>query len=567
MYLLTIGRNGVAGESIELKAGVNAWFLGRDANCDIVLKSSMTSRRHAKLTLVEGQFFVEDIGSSKGSFLEGARITGRVPIAVGQRLRLGEIEVMLSPQPIHPLSGESEEEEAGTKYTQQVVGGGKPLEFKNATLLYSEKMMELTRKLHNKILEEMHLVDMAANFATMQKSETRRSLERTMNKVLRELWHEIPRNIPMEDLKGALLDELINYGPISSLLRSDEITEVMVNGANRVFIEKQGKLFETGIHFFNDQHLISIIQRIVEPLGRHIDDSSPMVDARLPDGSRVNAVIPPLALDGPSLTIRKFARRKLTTEDLVEYKTLTPAMAEFLEEAVKARRNIIISGGTGSGKTTLLNILSQFIPLDERLVTIEDSAELRLSHRNLVRMEARPANIEGKGRISIRDLLVNSLRMRPDRIIIGECRAGEALDMLQAMNTGHDGSLTTIHANNPRDALSRLENMVLMAGFELPVSAIREQTSSAINLIVQQNRMVDGTRKITKITEVCGREGDTITLQDIFTFEQEGVDSEGHVKGHFAATGNIPHFIESLRKRGRLRLDLSMFSKSLKVMV
>ena len=312
---------------------------------------------------------------------------------------------------------------------------------------------------------------------------------------------------------------------------------------------------------------MSIIQRIVEPLGRHIDDSSPMVDARLPDGSRVNAVISPLALDGPSLTIRKFARRKLTTDDLIAYKTLTPAMAAFLEVAVQARRNIIISGGTGSGKTTLLNILSQFIPLGERLVTIEDSAELRLSHRNIVRMEARPANIEGKGRISIRDLLVNSLRMRPDRIIIGECRAGEALDMLQAMNTGHDGSLTTIHANSPRDALSRLENMVLMAGFELPVSAIREQTASAINLIVQQSRMPDGSRKIEKITEVCGREGNVITLQDIFIFEQEGMDAEGHVKGHFAATGNIPKFVETLRMRGRLGIDLSIFSKISKVYV
>ena len=262
------------------------------------------------------------------------------------------------------------------------------------------------------------------------------------------------------------------------------------------------------------------------------------------------------------MTIRKFASRKLTTEDLVRFGSLTQNMADFMAEAVKARQNIVISGGTGSGKTTLLNVLSQFIPLEERLVTIEDSAELKLSHRNLVRLESRPANIEGRGRIAIRDLLVNSLRMRPDRIIIGECRSGEALDMLQAMNTGHDGSLTTVHANSPRDALSRLENMVLMAGFELPVSAIREQVSSAVNLIIQQNRLIDGTRKITQVSEVVGRQGNVITMQDIFVFQQEGMDSDGRVTGHFVATGNIPHFVDVLRQRGRLSVDLSIFAKN-----
>ena len=403
---------------------------------------------------------------------------------------------------------------------------------------------------------------MKINVNEMQKAESRKNLDRALNKVLRELWHELPRNIPAEVFKEALVDELINYGPISSLLRAPDIDEVMVNGPNLIFVEKRGKLYETGIRFFNERHLISIIQRIVEPLGRHVDEASPMVDARLPDGSRVNAIIPPLALDGASVTIRKFASKKLTTEDLVNFGSMTQNIADFMAEAVKARQNIVISGGTGSGKTTLLNVLSQFIPLEERLVTIEDSAELKLSHRNLVRLESRPANIEGRGRIAIRDLLVNSLRMRPDRIIIGECRAGEALDMLQAMNTGHDGSLTTVHANSPRDALSRLENMVLMAGYELPVSAIREQVSSAINLIIQQNRLIDGTRKITQISEVVGREGNVITMQDIFVFQQEGLDSEGKVTGYFTATGNIPHFVEMLRQRGRLSLDMSMFSKN-----
>ena len=428
-------------------------------------------------------------------------------------------------------------------------------------------MMALKRRIHERVLAEMHLVDMNINVNEMQKAETRKSLDRALNRVLRELWHELPRNIPAEVFKEALVDELINYGPISSLLRAPDIDEVMVNGPNMIFVEKKGKLHETGIRFFNERHLISIIQRIVEPLGRHVDEASPMVDARLPDGSRVNAIIPPLALDGASVTIRKFASKKLTTDDLVKFGSMTPNIAEFMEEAVKARQNIIISGGTGSGKTTLLNVLSQFIPLGERLVTIEDSAELKLSHRNLVRLESRPANIEGRGKIAIRDLLVNSLRMRPDRIIIGECRAGEALDMLQAMNTGHDGSLTTVHANSPRDALSRLENMVLMAGYELPISAIREQVCSAINLIIQQNRLVDGTRKITQISEVVGREGNVITMQDIFVFQQEGMDADGKVTGYFTATGNIPHFVEVLRQRGRLNLDLSMFAKDRKFTV
>ena len=284
-----------------------------------------------------------------------------------------------------------------------------------------------------------------------------------------------------------------------------------------------------------------------------------MVDARLPDGSRVNAVIPPLALDGPSVTIRKFAKKKLTVDDLIRFGSMTKEIALFLEEAVRASQNMLISGGTGSGKTTLLNVMSQFIPEDERIVTIEDSAELKLSHRNLVRLEARPANIEGKGRITIRSLVVNALRMRPDRIIVGECRGEEALDMLQAMNTGHDGSLTTCHANTPRDAIGRLENMVMMAGYDLPVSAIREQIASAINIIVQQTRLPDGSRKIVQISEITGREKDIVLMQDIFTFVQTGLDENGKIQGYYAATGNIPAFVEKLKQKGDLRLDIGVF--------
>ena len=564
MYLVIKGRN-EAVKNVQLDADRNTWLIGRESSCDIVLSSSQISRRHAKLICESNQFYIEDCGSALGTFIGNAKINDREKISIGHRVRIGTYELVLSPEEITEDADESNH----TSYTQvdaalrgNMMQGKLLHEYKNANLLYTDDMMALKRRIHERVLTEMHLVDMKINVNEMQKAESRKNLDRALNKVLRELWHELPRNIPAEVFKEALVDELINYGPISSLLRAPDIDEVMVNGPNLIFVEKRGKLYETGIRFFNERHLISIIQRIVEPLGRHVDEASPMVDARLPDGSRVNAIIPPLALDGASVTIRKFASKKLTTEDLVNFGSMTQNIADFMAEAVKARQNIVISGGTGSGKTTLLNVLSQFIPLEERLVTIEDSAELKLSHRNLVRLESRPANIEGRGRIAIRDLLVNSLRMRPDRIIIGECRAGEALDMLQAMNTGHDGSLTTVHANSPRDALSRLENMVLMAGYELPVSAIREQVSSAINLIIQQNRLIDGTRKITQISEVVGREGNVITMQDIFVFQQEGLDSEGKVTGYFTATGNIPHFVEMLRQRGRLSLDMSMFSKN-----
>ncbi len=552
--------------NMPLEPDRTSWMIGRDSSCDIVLNSSHVSRRHARLSCENGEYFLEDAGSSLGSYLDGIKISGREKLAPGSRMRFGGCELILSMEAPEADAEENGNHTSFTKVDAALRGTmmqGKLLhEYKNASLLYTDEMMALKRRIHERVLSEMHLVDMNINISEMQKAETRKSLDRALNKVLRELWHELPRNVPAEVFKEALVDELIYYGPISSLLRAADIDEVMVNGPNMIFVEKKGKLYETGIRFFNERHLVSIIQRIVEPLGRHIDEASPMVDARLPDGSRVNAIIPPLSLDGASVTIRKFATRKLTTEDLIQFESMTESMGNFMAEAVKARQNIVISGGTGSGKTTLLNVLSQFIPLQERLVTIEDSAELKLSHRNLVRLESRPANIEGRGKIAIRDLLVNSLRMRPDRIIIGECRAGEALDMLQAMNTGHDGSLTTVHANSPRDALSRLENMVLMAGFELPVSAIREQVASAINLIIQQNRLVDGSRKITQISEVVGREGNVITMQDIFLFQQEGIDPEGKVTGYFTATGNIPRFVETLRQRGRLNLDLSIFSKN-----
>ncbi|NBI28366.1 CpaF family protein [Chengkuizengella marina] len=351
-----------------------------------------------------------------------------------------------------------------------------------------------------------------------------------------------------------VVDELINdltgYGPINPLLLDPTITEVMINGPEQVYVEKAGKIIKTEVQFRDDEHIMSIIEKIVAPIGRRIDESSPMVDARLPDGSRVNAIIPPLALKGPTLTIRKFSKDPFKMEDLIKFGTLTEDMAVFMDACVKAKLNVFVSGGTGSGKTTTLNVLSSCIPSDERIITIEDAAELQLWQEHVVSLESRPSNLEGKGEISIRDLVKNALRMRPERIIIGEVRSGEALDMLQAMNTGHDGSLATGHSNSPRDMISRLETMVLMVGIDLPVKAIREQISGAIDLIIHQSRMKDGTRRITHITEVQGLEGDVIVLQDIFVFEQYGINEEGKIIGELKPTGIRPKFYERLETSG-----------------
>jgi pilus assembly protein CpaF len=364
-----------------------------------------------------------------------------------------------------------------------------------------------------------------------------------------------------EDLRNQIFEQVLNdvigFGPIQPLLDDDEISEIMVNGPKKVFIEKQGQLVKTTVAFDDDDHVMRIIDRIILPLGRHVDADSPTVDARLPDGSRVNAVVRPVAIDGPSITIRKFKKDKLKVEDLIQYGSLTRQMADFLQACVKARFNIIISGGTGSGKTTLLNVLSGYIPENERIITIEDAAELQLQQDHVMRMETKVANAEGLHAVSIRELVKNSLRMRPDRIVVGEVRGGEALDMLQAMNTGHDGSLTTVHANTPRDAISRIETLVLMAGMDLPIKVVRQQVSSAVDLIVQQTRLKDGQRKVTAVTEVAGMEGDVIVLTDVFKFIQTGVTSDGKVLGEISATGIRPNFTPRLEAAGfKLTADI-----------
>lgn len=350
--------------------------------------------------------------------------------------------------------------------------------------------------------------------------------------------------VEKQTLLDAILSEIMGFGPLDPLLRDDTITEIMVNGPKQTYVERKGKLIKTDVTFLTNEHVMRIIERIVAPLGRRIDESSPMVDARLPDGSRVNIVIPPIAIKGPTVTIRKFSKKPLQVDDLIRYGSMTPKTAEFLKGCVEARLNIVVAGGTGSGKTTLLNVLSNFIPDDERIITVENAAELQLNKDHVITLESRPANIEGRGEVSIRDLVINCLRMRPERIVVGECRGGEALDMLQAMNTGHDGSLTTAHANSPKDTISRLETMCLMAGMDLPVRAIREQIAAAVNVIVQQERMKDGTRKVVSITEVDGMEGDVIKLNEIFRFEQTGLDENGKVMGQLRPTGVQPRFLE-----------------------
>jgi pilus assembly protein CpaF len=385
----------------------------------------------------------------------------------------------------------------------------------------------------------------------MSEEQLSHHVEKLIKEIIQEMDKKLPADVDREKLAVDVLNEAVGLGPLEELLAQEDITEIMVNKFDEIYIEKAGKLTKTNVVFSSDNAVMSAIERIVSPLGRRIDESSPLVDARLKDGSRVNAIIPPLALRGPCLTIRKFSKQKLTSEDIVNFGAVSPDMMKFLQMCVQHHKNIIVSGGTGSGKTTLLNVLSNFIPETERIVTVEDAAELKLNQPHIVSLEAKPPNMEGKGAITIRELVKNCLRMRPDRIVVGECRGGEALDMLQAMNTGHDGSLTTAHANTPRDMIARLD---------LPSKAIREQVASAIDIIVQQTRYSEGSRKITNITEITGTEGDIVQMQDIFVYKQEGFDENGKVKGEFVATGRIPEFYDELRQRG-LPVDMSIFDR------
>ncbi|MET3119962.1 pilus assembly protein CpaF [Undibacterium sp. GrIS 1.8] len=532
-------------------------FLGKEADSLILLNGWRIGRRQLQFSLDEEGLFLKDCGGMAPIKVNGRTVNEYGPIASNDTIELSAYRVR-----VHPT------QEAYDFMAKKKLALLPPAEVKNVREAVVPKVsdsplecpegMAIRGLLHKKLIAAMDL--RRVNVSRMADAELRSAVKKLIEELIDTDTAFASMRAMREDLRDVVLNEIVGLGPLESLLSDDAVSEIMVNRHNDIFVERNGQLTRSDISFSNDAAVLAAIERIVSPLGRRIDESSPMVDARLKDGSRVNAIIPPLAIKGPSITIRKFSKKKLIDQDLMRFGAINREMVEFLRIAVKLRANIVVSGGTGSGKTTLLNVLSNFIPDDERIVTVEDAAELQLTQPNMVSLEARPANIEGRGAVTIRDLVKNCLRMRPDRIIVGECRGGEALDMLQAMNTGHDGSLTTAHANSPRDCLSRLEVMTLMSGLDIPMQAIREQISSAVNLIVQQTRFSCGTRKVTYITEVTGIEGNLIQLQDIFKFEQDGFDADGKVRGHFAPTGHIPDFYQDLIKRG-VAVDVSIFSR------
>ena len=521
---------------------VGSYMLGKGDKCDVILNDHHASRNHAKLDVTLRAAVLSDLGSTNGSWVKGARLTAPMTLNVGDVVNFGELRLLVISAP---------------ETVMEALGGFDRRPIRSTANQESEALVALKRRVHSLILEYLDLRK-RANLQEMDATELREEAEKATHDIIRDHVDVIPDGLSRTELKRQVVAEAVGLGALEPLLKDDAITEIMVNGADHIYVERDGRLVLSESRFTSTQSLLAIIDRIVAPLGRRIDESSPMVDARLLDGSRVNAIIPPLALNGPTITIRKFAKKNLFMNDLVKFGSISSEMALFLKRAVELKKNIVISGGTGSGKTTLLNILSNFISDDDRIVTIEDAAELKLNQQHVVSLESRPANAEGKGKITIRDLVINALRMRPDRIVVGECRGGEALDMLQAMNNGHDGSLTTGHANTPSDFLNRLEVMVMMAGVDLPSRAIREQIASAVDVLVQQSRLADGTRKITHIMEVSGFDGDKINLQSIFEFVRKGYDSKGKISGEYRATGYIPRFFREAKDQG-VDVDFSLF--------
>ena len=540
------------GEASTVSCVGNRFTAGSGPDNLVPLFGQRVALTHFTVSEENGQLFVEDSGSVDGTFVNGARVSRQGPLGPADEIQAGGYRIYLD-NGQDPAAQKS----PAAAPTPATAAPSRPASPAAETAYDAARMTELSQwqqRVHQVLLQQMDLK--RVDVSRMSEDELRALTRQMVDGILAEMT--LPATVDRALLAQSVLDEAVGLGPLETLLADDSVSEIMVNSREEIFVERKGRLERSPITFTSDEAVMSVIERIVSPLGRRIDESSPMVDARLQDGSRVNAIIPPLALKGPSITIRKFFRHRLDIEELVQFGSISENMVRFLQVAVEQRRSIVVSGGTGSGKTTFLNVLSNFIPHTERIVTIEDAAELQLNQPNLVSLEARPSNAEGKGEVAIRDLVKNSLRMRPDRIVVGECRGGEALDMLQAMNTGHDGSLTTVHANSPRDALSRIEVMVLMAGMEMPISAIREQIASGIHLIVQQTRFACGSRKITYISEITGTESGTIQLQDIFLFRQRGYGPDGKVQGEFVATGAIPEFYETLSQRG-IQTDLSIF--------
>jgi len=531
--------------------------IGRLASCDIPLSKGNVSKNHAKLVEHEGRVVLADLRSTNGTFVNGRRLSRPQVVKPDDEISIGDYFLYAEALEEEEAEEEEAEEDRYEKIKEaprmnmpssvaSAIEQSRKRQIDPATEAYAK----LQKDIHDRLIEYLNLRQM--DLERLGVEEVWRRTEKAIRDIIErmEIDGELPEKVHREQLLTDVLNEALGLGPLEAFLANEEISEIMVNHATQIYIEQRGKITLSDKIFSSNQAVFGVIERIVAPIGRRIDESSPLVDARLKDGSRVNAIIPPLALKGPCITIRKFKREALRVEDLVRFNTLTPQMAEFLKACIRAKRNIVISGGTGSGKTTTLNIISGFIPQDERIITVEDAAELQLPQEHWIQLESRPPNLEGKGAITIRDLVKNCLRMRPDRIVVGECRSGEALDMLQAMNTGHDGSLTTLHANTPRDALARLETMVLMAGMDLPAKAIREQIASAVHIIVQQTRFSDGTRRISYITEISGMEVDIVTLQDIFYFKQDGFSADGKVRGRYVASGFVPKFYEDLQRRG-----------------
>jgi len=561
--MLNIAVTTPKGQMSQIDCTIDTCSVGKSDENLIVLQGWTVAKKHAAIQRKPDGVYVEDLGSSSGTAVNGAKVERYGPLRAGDRIAIaGYTLEVLDPDGVAQAAPTVAPAAAVAPPTLAPAAAAPPASTAPAAppppSLSDEARKRMTdhlKRIHQLLIKQMDLrrMDVSRQSEDELRANTRGLLEEIVGRDT-----ELPPDIDRQRVIKQVLDEVVGLGPLEDLLADELVTEIMVNRYDEIFIERSGRLSRSDITFTSDQAVVGAIERIVAPLGRRIDESSPMVDARLKDGSRVNAVIPPLALKGSNITIRKFSKKKLQGEDMVRFGSMTNEMLGLMKTIVENKANIIISGGTGSGKTTLLNLLSSFIPPDERIITVEDAAELQLSQPNLIGLESRPPNAEGKGQVAIRDLVKNTLRMRPDRIVVGECRGGEALDMLTAMNTGHDGSLTTAHANTPRDCLARIEVMVMMAGLDLPVRAIREQIASAIRFIIQQSRFSCGSRKITHITEITGMEGEMIQMQDIFLFKQQGFGADGKVRGKFAPTGAIPDFYQDLKERG-LDVDLSIF--------
>ena len=549
------------GSASRFRVEDGTYIIGRSPASRIHLPFPEVSERHALLLLRGEMATIEDLHSANGTYVNGNPIEEAVTLTPDAVIEIGS--TMLR---VFPAEGKSESDQpvpAAVPVTppdepKDTPPPPPPPKAENRPDPLAAIRRQVKEQIQRELIARLDLKRLTVA------GVDRAGLEKQATEKIHEIIEQVrtsgrlPLGIEANRLEREVFNEALRLGPLEDLLADDSVTEIMVNGPRQVYVERHGKLELSDMQFLDDASVMAVIERIVSPIGRRIDESQPYVDARLADGSRVNAIIPPLSLSGPTITIRKFAKKTLTVEDFIRFGTWTRNAAEFMRACVMMRKNVIVAGGTGSGKTTLLNLLSGFIPEDERIVTVEDAAELRLVQPHVVRLEARPPNIEGRGAVPIRDLVKNCLRMRPDRIIVGECRGGEALDMLQAMNTGHDGSLTTVHANSPRDVISRLETMVLMSGMELPSRAIREQIASAVDIVIHESRLSDGSRKVVAISEVTGLEGQQIVMQDIFAFHQTGVDERGKIQGVFRPTGAVPTFYEHLKSRG-LHLDTAAF--------